>query len=495
MAITIDTSPQDYTGTRNPVYYKLSTDSYEVVAGVAPDITIQIISGSIANGNFFTLTFNGQTVTFTFQSGSTECDEIDWTAWMDENDIMADLKRQRVIYQNFDISYTAPDKFKFTSKHKLSAWDLVFATNNGAAFSQSAITAATDQVNQEGMKIVADIYNSSNELQGTMDAIVDTNGTAEFYLEKILHNLISVIPPTYGMTTALQAKAMVFYYMVRFYELYQNVYCGKQWRVGEVFQGGLNYELWKIDEDWSAYFTISAGRKFFNNIPGYSSVRQDQQFVLYYFIIGSPASINVNLNVTYLDYTTESKAVNLALSDNGMIAIPAGLDQIGGTLTGDVADVATYSIDISYSGHTSETYYFVVDRQPVTQANFFLFQNQLGGMDPVMLLNNAASAPGINSISSVLSRPSEYVTDYNNVPAQLNTKNQNSSIQYIIESGSIGLEEKLQLEKLIASDTILWQGPDRFYPITVTDQKISPSSESDEMYSVKLEFQVAWLND
>jgi hypothetical protein len=399
MSITILSAPQAVVGVKNPIRYKVSTNNYQLVAGTFATRRFGFDKTPLVDGDTLTFIFgDGTSVVYTFYAagGTVVCNSIDQTTLTTAALIMAALGSERYIAKYFVFTNPNAGEFSITAKSKGTDYTISSITcSRAAVITAVSSTAGVDRSVSTGMKIATDIFLDDGWYHGSTEVFVDDTGSAEIFVEELLKVLPHCELPGYSGSPW---PTLDIY--CRFYELYNGKYCAaKAADIIKIFNGGTPWDDWTTSTVYTDYFSATSGRKFMTRMPANSLVTYNQPLPMYFYVNGAPSPITLTVKRYYKDGTTETQTSTSLSASNTVLAFDGCLNSWLLSFSGAIADVAKFSLKISWSGVTGEEKMFTV-ASGQENYRYLAFENSLGGYDALLLEGNMELTANVEVLPS-----------------------------------------------------------------------------------------------
>lgn len=243
---------------------------------------------------------------------------------------------------------------------------------------------------------------------------------AYFELQEILNSLLESCVPDFGLAKIALCNTLTSPYYTKAIRKNGNVTIDTTTLPsGYVYRGGINPKHYADYKD--SFFTsfVGAKRKFLTWKLNYSPVREDQPEYLHFLTNFSPLPTDLRLRVEihYSDSTSETITA-LSTSDvlgMGVYVMPVGPKALG--LLARPKKVNRYVVWLSNQANEriSEERTYWIDRTPIKQVRYILFQNSVGVYDTLV-----CTGDGIESLKVERQR-GERFTGYDYLPTSAET--------------------------------------------------------------------------
>lgn len=243
---------------------------------------------------------------------------------------------------------------------------------------------------------------------------------ANFELQEILHTLLESCVPDFGLAKiALCSTLTSPYYVTAIRKNGAAVVDSTVLPSSYVYRGGVNPRHYADYKD--SFFTsyVGAGRRFLTWKMNYAPVREDQPEYLHFLtnFTPVPSQLKLRAQVFYTDGTQETLTImsTTEVVGMGVYIMPVGPKAMG--LLSLAKTVSYYVVWVSNQddARLSEERTYRIDRTPIKQVRYLLFQNSLGVYDTL-----ACTGDGVEMLK-VERQTSERFTGYDYLPTSAET--------------------------------------------------------------------------
>ena len=237
----------------------------------------------------------------------------------------------------------------------------------------------------------------ASEIPPTTAAGATSYPGAYFQLEEILHSLLESYVPDFGLAQIALCNTLTSpYYVTAIRKDGNTLIDSTVLPSAYVYRGGVNTKHYA---DWKeSFFTsfVGANRKFLTWKIDNAPIREDQPEYLHFLTNFSPlpTALKLRVQVYYDDYTT---ATLTALSSSdvqgmGVYMMPVGPTALGLLSLPKVVDRYTVWLSNQDDQRLSEERTYIIDRSPIKQVRYILFQNSLGVFDTLACTGDATES-------------------------------------------------------------------------------------------------------
>lgn len=486
MALTIVTEPYNLQGSQNPIEYKVSTDKYITQLATYAEHRYTF-SDVLSVDDWFSLTFNGKTHTFTVKASPDDSGNqissggaLSLADWI--NVIVPELNAYFDVGENYFVAaYLGGETIQFIAKNKGTDFNIIFDYATAGAQTITTFDAnAVDVVYNPNFTIKYNLYLENKLSPGTFNLITtgekspDNNSEAWFDFSEELDDYLDQYPrPDPTLTLQTNSDAINGYQVV-FTEQYGSPVSRKIAHTSNsryVLKGGLSYLDFPTKKD---LLTNYVSLKWLSPMQSVRHITPDQDVFMNFahigVINGSPTSDTITLNYTlyFKDGTTVdySPPATYPINNPWEIAV-ANLGFLFNQLENvdNTREVYKYAVWIK-TGSTDLTSKIILFLEQEGRIDTILhYRTSLGGYETARYFGQETYGVKLNFDDVEKSLPEEYT-------ANLFTKDHTQheiNHEYTLSTGQFfTLSELLNsLDVLLSDDVFFFDAQDRAVKIVL----------------------------
>jgi len=503
MALTLNTTPNSFQLSRNPVWASLLTNNHISTAGVKASLQINISNTGAVAGEAINLPFNGKTITLTFASSLTGDGKKLRTAGVlavaaFRTQVAEDIAKNRYVADAYDITVNGSGVL-LTAKETGSDWSFVSPTENVTDLTFGTNTAGVTEVKRENFVVALDVYLETTYKSGTYvkvssQELTPIDNYANFDIHDCLHAYLTKDLPDYAANTITRCNNILKRYKIRYSEKYGDDPEYQQLTESDVcyiLKGGLSH----IENSYTTFYIdayLIDEMKFNTWQPRTKTVTKAQQEYLYFMVGSTTTTIKLKAKHYYTDGTTNTVTVTTktGTAEYELYTIPSGYNQIITPTSGKT--VAKYEVWIENQSDVvkSEVFTYKLTDKEVIDQHYFLFENSVGVFDTFR-------ATGVHTEGAKIeSRVSQHITqmDYDYKDHSFDKHDTSSQQTFSVNTGFLTLEQSQWLQQLFESKLVYEDVYGKFVPIVIKTDTIVVDESRLNARAYQFEYYYAFNN-
>lgn len=401
MSVSVILAPGYFQLARNPIIARFNSNMYYATLGAKARIKLKVTGTGAVAGEYITLPWGLDSVTFTFAASlDNSGTKLRTAGVLSLANFILQLAQD--IAENYHIS----TNYKITTD---SSGVILQAINKGSDYSFTGETetmtdgvleqnsAGVDEQIQDNFKIytelwVEDVYLSGNYYKKTTLELDAVNGVAQVDLQTLLLRYTQNQFPSYRTTSIVRASYPQKRYYIRYAEKYgttPEVKAIKTGDVSRVLRAACSYEEFPGSINFFDDYILPAPVKFLTLQPRTKYVNTTQQEYLYYMVPDdSYTSIYIELKVYWTDGTDGTSSLagrTIASEKYNIYMFPTGYDALDVGAVNPAKTVSKYQVKViattGMASVNSEAMVYIVDSKKYIDEQVFQFIGSQAGCD------------------------------------------------------------------------------------------------------------------
>jgi hypothetical protein len=415
MAITILEQPQLFAPIKNPLVLKLQTDNQWETAPVNSRHAFRFNEpNGVAADETITVTYNNNTIIFTFKASVDEGDPVTWIRekggmesledWC--NEAIIPVMAAVMIEYDFEYYYDGDDDiegFTMVAKENGSQWNLTLASSNTAEINQWTALRLLSAVGvlRDNFRLFCRIFVQDGgglfKFFAELDAHPDDDGIGFFYINRAFVFANSYAPNLADVVNNFGCTAK---YYLHFGEKYGTPITryfagggGSSTDYKIALNGGVATDVFPGIENYYTEWLSGAGHKLLNVLPRVMVVDKNTPMWLYYFLAATAEdTIDVNVELFFKNGTTDTEGISLGtVQPRSVTCLPIGPPEMAAYAT--LSELSHYTVEFERTSDNvkSEVFMFILSDIDFEFNRYFVYKNSLGTYEVLWCTGEAKS--------------------------------------------------------------------------------------------------------
>lgn len=498
----------------NPIPFKVETDAYLSVEGIAGQYKITFTAGATLPGDVFSITFNNITVTMTAMNAPATLDGLHFRtksgletlhAWCDSFAVY--LKGNYFINYYFNVVVDPVlNEVYLTAKTPGTHGNISDEDIPGTG-ALTEIAAGVDQVINANFHLFLKILVFGHTESGNQEIIpldmLQLNSTEfNIQIQDILQKYVEFDVPQFEIANFATCEKSINFFKLIYYEAYGEPVTPKFLYESDSFtviNGGLN----ELDFPGNTFFDgyVAPNCKFLTWQKRTKKITKQQDEWLAFLQLSDSAynRFALKLQIFYDDETDETQYLydfewDLETDDGfvyaGMHYFEAGWDYLVSPVAAD-SNVTKYKVTVvDYTTHNviSETFTFELIEEYSAKTRYFLFGNSLGWFDTLRTTGERVST--LETTGEPLSKFLQ--SDYAITDGKRDMIRPDATLKFIQRTGWITKAESEYLVELLLSTRAYEIINHELVPIIITRKNTQINAENSKQFALEFEYAYAY---